>query len=283
MIISYFYRLPDFPSATMIVVRTASRRAISVALLFLLAIVTPAFAQESNGDSVAQADALDVDHYEQEVAGMLDTTDTIVADYAQGDDVTHRVDELVDTWENVDFHEALETNAILLYPPIWIALGGLREAVDVPGAVPDARQWQSRLNAALYEALGALKLVASRPEASAAPTSTAGDDDRPTITIIQDNLNQVGTRYRNGDADGARTLIHQTYMQRFEGVEGDLIEQDADLVTDLEMDFNATLPLLIDKSAPADKVDAQIETMNGKLDRAQTLMDKVDEDRGSVF
>jgi len=267
----------------MTVVRTASRRVISLALLFLLCIVTPTFAHETSGGSAARADVLDVDHYEQEVAGMLDTTDTIVADYAEGDDVTQRVDDLVDTWENVDFHEALETNAILLYPPIWIALGGLREAVDVPDAVPDARQWQARLNAALYEALGALKLVASRPEAAAAPTSAASDDDRPTITVIQDNLNQVGTRYRNGGTEAARTLIHQTYMQRFEGVEGDLIEQDADLVTDLEMDFNATLPLLIEKKAPADKVDAQIESMNSKLDRAQTLMDKIDEDRGSVF
>jgi len=260
----------------------SSRRTGVRVLLIVLSAVS--FGQGAFAAAAADPKPLEIDDYEQEVSAMIATSDQIIADYGDGDQVATRVDALVDTWENVDFHEAVETHAMTLYPPIWIALGGLRETVDKPGAIDDSRKWQARLQAALHEGLGALKLVAAMPaQTEAAQTLAAEQDDRPTITIIQDNLDQVLVHYRDGDIAQARTLIHQTYMQRFEGVEGDLIEQDADLVTDLEKDFNATLPLLLEKKASADKVGAQIERMNTKLDRAQALMNQADSDRGSVF
>lgn len=232
----------------------------------------------------ADTQALEISQYEQEVSSMTATADQIVRDYADGNQVTDRVDALVDRWENVEFHEAVETHAMALYPPIWIALGGLREAVETPRDIDETRQWQTRLDGALHEGLGALKLVDSMPAQTATVAARASDDDdRATIAIIQDNLNQVLAHYRDGNVADARTLIHQTYMQRFEGIEGDLIEQDADLVTDLEKDFNASLPLLLENKATPEEVEAQIDTMNTKLDRAQGLMDKANSDRGSVF
>ena len=72
-------------------------------------------------------------------------------------------------------------------------------------------------------------------------------------------------------------------MQRFEGIEGTLIESDADLVTDLEKDFNATLPLLIERSASADKLAAAVKSMNAKLDRAQKILDEAAANKPSVF
>ena len=227
--------------------------------------------------------------YEKEVADMRSTVDSIVADYAAGEAVADRVDALVETWEEVEFHEAVETHAMPLYPSIWIALGGLREAVDESGADADVQQWQRRLEQALYEGVGALKLAATQQddESDTAETAAHGHgaaaDERPTITIIKDNLQSVVDTYRDGDSETAKSLLHQTYMERFEGIEGDLIERDADLVTDLEKDFNATLPLLMEKQASADDLAAEVEKMNVKLDRAQTLLDDAAKDQSSVF
>lgn len=234
--------------------------------------------------------------YEKEISSMNDTVAAIVADYESGESVTDRVDSLVDTWENVEFHEAVETNAMALYPPIWIALGGLREAVEEPNADSDVEQWQQRVNHALHEGLGALKLAATRDTSSpalaaqdegnaaaAAHTGADADDDRPAIAVIKENLDRVVDEYRDGDTTAANQLLQQTYMQRFEGIEGALIEHDADLVTDLEKDFNGTLPLLMEKKASANEISAHVEKMNAKLDRAQTLLDQSAKSESSVF
>ena len=220
--------------------------------------------------------------YENEIADMNDTVAAIVADYDKGDSVGERVDELVDTWENVEFHEAVETHAMVLYPPIWTALGGLREAVDEPDATAEVQSWQARFDHALHEGVGALKLVAA--QGAAAPTPKPAEPaDASTIDIIKRNLDTVVERYRSGDVEAANALLHQTYMERFEGIEGTLIESDADLVTDLEKDFNATLPLLMEKSASPNKLASAVESMQAKLDRAQTILDEAADNKPSVF
>ena len=256
-------------------------------LLFGAVLLCGQAASAHSGDAPSVAEVKEhLGDYESEIADMRDTAAKIVADYDKGEKVGKRVDALVETWEEVEFHEAVETHAMVLYPPIWTALGGLREAVDEDNAGEAVAEWQMRLNNALHEGVGALKLVASQPAPAAhgkdeATTSAAGDE--PTIQIIKDNLAQVMERYRSGDSEGASALIHQTYMQRFEGIEGTLIESDADLVTDLEKDFNATLPLLIERSASADKLAAAVKSMNAKLDRAQKILDEAAANKPSVF
>jgi hypothetical protein len=260
-----------------------------ISLLFLVLLLLAAVSNTAlahNADGSASNFQSHISDYEDEIASMLETTDAIAADYANGDDVNERVDALVATWEEVEFHEAVETHAMALYPPIWIALGGLREAVEAPDQAREVQAWRDRLAAALHEGMGALKLAATQTGSNAATASTQTteqNDERPTVEVIKMNLSEVASHYRNGDNQSAKSLIHQTYMQRFEGIEGDLIERDADLVSDLEEDFNATLPLLIEKAASPEKVEAQIETMNAKLDRAQTLLDEAAQEQSSVF
>ena len=78
-------------------------------------------------------------------------------------------------------------------------------------------------------------------------------------------------------------MLHDTYLQRFEGIEGALIELDAELVEDLEKDFNVTLPQAISKDTSVDNVRAVVETMQVKLDKARSLLVKAEESRKSVF
>ena len=70
-------------------------------------------------------------------------------------------------------------------------------------------------------------------------------------------------------------------MNIFEGVEGALIEQDADLVEDLEKDFNVTLPQGLDKSAK--KVEKIVAAMEKKLKRAEKLLEKAKTEEKDVF
>jgi len=261
----------------------------ALALILALSVVPIGSVALAHGEVGDHADnpAEHMATYEQEIADLVGAADSIAADYAEDETVADRVDALVAEWEQVDFHEAVETNAMALYPPIWVALGNLRSAVDQDAADAEVHQSQQQLAAALHEGLGALKLAAAQGDAAADTADTTGQsaaaDDRPTIAIIQDNLQQARDQYRDGEVKAAQKLVYDTYMQRFEGIEGDLIEQDADLVTGLEADFNATLPQLMENDASVDEVRTQVEAMNKKLDTAQKLLDKAEQEQSEVF
>ena len=66
-------------------------------------------------------------------------------------------------------------------------------------------------------------------------------------------------------------------------MEGELIEQDADLVEDLEVDFNVTLPKAIQDAKSVDHVREVVAAMQIKLDRAKTLLRDAEAARSSVF
>ena len=94
---------------------------------------------------------------------------------------------------------------------------------------------------------------------------------------------RIGYVYAEQLHEVATTLVHDTYLQRFEGVEGDLIAQDAALVEDLEKDFNVTLPQAISKDLGVDAVRKAVEAMQVKLDRARELLVKAEKSRKDVF
>jgi hypothetical protein len=66
-------------------------------------------------------------------------------------------------------------------------------------------------------------------------------------------------------------------------VEGVLIEQDADLVEDLEVDFNVRLPKAIQDGKTIDEVREVILAMQAKLDQARALLKTAEQKRQQVF
>jgi hypothetical protein len=78
-------------------------------------------------------------------------------------------------------------------------------------------------------------------------------------------------------------MVQDTYLNIFEGVEGELIEQDADLVTALEKDFNITLPRQIEKEASKEDLKKTVAAMDKKLDRASKLLVKAEKEQSDVF
>jgi len=67
------------------------------------------------------------------------------------------------------------------------------------------------------------------------------------------------------------------------GIEGALIEQDAELVEDLEKDFNVALPKLIENGAPVSEVGDYVKAMKEKLNRAQKPLEEGEKNKKDVF
>lgn len=267
--------------------------AAAVAAVLLLPISSAALAHGKAGEEVAEFyEHMDV--YASNINSLIATIEGIVADYEPGASYAEEIEALTKQWETVDFHMAVETKATPLYPPIWAALERFSTALKEGAPIGTVRARAEDMIAALWQGYGALKLLAVRQEhghpnrghhydhdeGEHAPAQTSGD---AVIDTINDNLEQVLALYKKSQSEAAQELIYNTYMQYFEGIEGDLIEQNAELVAGLEVAFNATLPRLIKNHAPVEKVAAQIEAMQKDLDKARELLAAAERQESSVF
>ncbi len=160
-------------------------------------------------------------------------------------------------------------------------------AIDNKAPAAEARKQQEALNAALWQGLGAVKLAAQFQQKgllqSVKATATETMTQSATMDEIKHKLDRVVAKYAERLGDEATQIVHDTYLHLFEGVEGTLIEQDANLVEELEKDFNVTLPKAIADNKSVDDVRAVVVAMQGKLDRAKKLIEKAEKARKDVF
>ncbi|MEL7044757.1 MAG: hypothetical protein AAGL66_07030 [Pseudomonadota bacterium] len=227
-----------------------------------------------------------LDNYATEIDWLMTQVDGIVAAYEEGGLAAAKPEAVVDHWEAVDFHAAIETNYIPLYASIWQGLFGVRGAIEAEQPLEAVRSEQAQLEVTLWQALGAVKMAAKVQETGyAAPGSSDGTDLSPVATLddVKNNLDRVVAKYAEQLSDEAIEIVQDTYLTRFEGVEGDLIEQDADLVENLEVDFNVTLPKAIQDGMSVNDVRAVVAAMHEKIDRAKILLSDAEANRSSVF
>lgn len=224
--------------------------------------------------------------YSEEVNWMIAKVDGLINTYeAKGTKAAHS-EQLIEFWEEVDFHAAIETNYVPVYASIWQGLYGIKEAIDAGKPIAEVRAEQQNLEQALWQALGAVKLAATYQQrgllekfhTNAGPTT-------PTAALVEVNqrLDRVVAKYAEQLTDEATEIVHDTYLNLFEGVEGALIELDANLVEDLEKDFNVTLPKAIAAKGSVDDVRNVVLAMQGKVDRAKSLLEQAEQERKDVF
>ena len=228
-----------------------------------------------------------LDHYAKEVTWLIVRVDGIVDTYEREGREAAKSDALVDIWEEVDFHAAVETNYVPIYANIWQGLYGVKQAIDGEAPVADVRGQQAALEQSLWQALGAVKLAAQYQQRGllerVKTTETDPSTPAETLDTIKQRLDRVVAKYAEQVYDEATDIVHQTYLNLFEGLEGALIEQDAALVEDLEKDFNVTLPLAIENRDGTDRVREIVAAMHGKLERAKSLLVEAEENRKDVF
>jgi len=104
-----------------------------------------------------------------------------------------------------------------------------------------------------------------------------------TLDEIKTRLDRVTAKHAEQLPEEATEIVQDTYLTLFEGLEGMLIEQDAELVVDLEIDFNVTLLQAIERNASLDDLRTVVRDMHAKLDRARILIEQAETSRTSVF
>lgn len=226
-----------------------------------------------------------LDDYTEEVVWLISKVNGIVDTYEKDGAKTARPEDVVDHWEAVDFHSAIEINYIPLYANIWQGLFGVRMAIEKGASVAEVRAEQEQLEQTLWQSLGAVKLAAQYQERGLLPEveATTTDSSVETIGVIKQRLDRVVAKYAEQLADEAIRITQETYLNLFEGIEGELITLDAELVEDLEVDFNVTLQKAIEGGKSVDEVRDVVVAMQGKLDRCKTLLSEAEKKRSDVF
>ena len=257
----------------------------AVALTALLA-SGPAAANGPIGDHV-NALQEHLSQYTEEVNWLVDKADGIVDSYEAGGSTAADPDAMIEHWESVAVHSAIETQFVPVYASIWQGIYGIKTAIDNGQPVADVRAQQINLEQALWQGLGAVKLAAQYQQkgllAEVKTTADAPTTPDETLDDIKHRLDTVVAKYAEQLHDAAKTIVHDTYLHRFEGIEGALIEQDAALVEDLEKDFNVTLPMALDGKTSVDAVRKIVQDMHLKLERARTLLKEAEKNRKDVF
>jgi hypothetical protein len=220
--------------------------------------------------------------YTKDVHWMIKQVDQVVDAYANKTAADPA--KLADDWESVKIHPAIESNLVPLYASVWQGLYGVRQAIEQGKPVAEVREQQADLEHTLWQVLGAVKMAAKvQAERQLPPAGTKAAGPVATIDEIKQNLDTIVVKFTEKEFKEATSLVHETYDSRFEGIEGALIEQDAELVEDLEKDFNVTLPRQLNAEARLESVKQIVSDMKRKLDKAKALLAKAEQDKPDVF
>lgn len=225
--------------------------------------------------------------YTEEVHWLIEKVDGIVSRYNSDGAKAAKADAVVEHWEEVDFHAAIETNYVPVYASIWQGLYGVKQSIDNNSSITKVREEQEKLEQVLWQALGAVKLAAQYQERGLLDkikvTKTGPTNSIEALSEIKMRLDKVVAKYAEKLVDTSVNIVHDTYLNLFEGVEGELIALNADLVEDLEKDFNVTLPQALQQNTGVDNVRKVVNLMQGKLDQAKSLLKKAEQGKKDVF
>ena len=244
------------------------------------------FANGEIGDHVNDLQG-HLNQYEEEVVWFLEEVNKLTNSYENKGTEAAITDVLIDNWESVDFHAAIETNYIQIYASIWQGIYGVKASIDEGKEIQIVAQEQSNLERAMWQALGAVKLAAKYQQegllGDQPPADYAALTSSETLEEIKSSLDRSVAKFAERLPEEATDIVLNTYLELFEGLEGDLIMQDASLVEDLEKDFNVTLPQALNSNSTLSEVRTVVESMKGKLERSEILLNEIDNARRDVF
>jgi hypothetical protein len=91
------------------------------------------------------------------------------------------------------------------------------------------------------------------------------------IDQINELLGQVVDEYNAGNAQEARALAIEAYLDNYEFIEADIAEEDRPLMEKIEIDMRVELVQMIDAGAPASEVEAHVEQIRSDLEVARAV------------
>jgi hypothetical protein len=86
-----------------------------------------------------------------------------------------------------------------------------------------------------------------------------------TIDKIEGLLDQVSSKYNDGDTSGALLLATEAYLENYEYIEGAIVSKDAALMEKVELMLRRDLRHAINTEQPTEDVDAKIDSIKKEL------------------
>ena len=100
---------------------------------------------------------------------------------------------------------------------------------------------------------------------------TKESDVLKTIDKIEDLLDQVSTKYHDGDSAGALSIATEAYLENYEYIEGTVAKKDQNLMEKVEIMLRSDLRNAINKNQPADEIDSKINSIKEELGKIKKL------------
>jgi hypothetical protein len=92
-----------------------------------------------------------------------------------------------------------------------------------------------------------------------------------TIDKIESLLDQVSSKYNDGDTSGALLLATEAYLENYEYIEGAIATKDIALMEKVELMLRRDLRHAINTEQPTEDIDAKIDSINKELRKIKTL------------
>ena len=100
---------------------------------------------------------------------------------------------------------------------------------------------------------------------------TKNNDVLATINNIEDLLDQVSSKYNDGNQEEAFSLATTAYLENYEYVESTIASKDLKLMQKIELMMRVDLRNLIQNGESAEKVDVKIDAIKTELAKVKEL------------
>ena len=100
---------------------------------------------------------------------------------------------------------------------------------------------------------------------------TKQSDVLKTIDNIEDLLDQVSTKYAEGDSVGALATATEAYLENYEYIEGAIASKDPDLMEKVELMLRRDLRHAINTDQSAEEIDSTINSIKKELGNIRDL------------
>jgi hypothetical protein len=105
----------------------------------------------------------------------------------------------------------------------------------------------------------------------------SGYDGQAYINTIIELLDEAVVAYQAGDAQEAKALAIEAYLDNYEFIEADIEEDDAELMEKIEVDIREELVEMIDGGRPASEIASHVDMIKADLETARALVTTTEE------
>jgi tetratricopeptide (TPR) repeat protein len=92
------------------------------------------------------------------------------------------------------------------------------------------------------------------------------------IDGIKELLDQAVTEYKAGNAQRAKALAIEAYLDNYEFIESDIEQDDEALMLKIEEDMRVELVQMIDQQAPSSAIESHVQAIKVDLEQARTVV-----------